>query len=380
MRRTRRSALSIFLSLALLLTLCAGTLAWAAPAGKIRVVRLDCGRKYFSVPQIKEILDEMAQDGYTHLELAVGNNGCRFLLDDMHMSANEVSYSSDQIRHALLEGNRVFYDDPNGNALTQAEMDELFSYAGDRGISLYPMMNTPGHCNAMVTAMQLLGVKDSEAESSMLGQNLNMDLYSAKESNFIRKLLGLYMAYFQSKGCSFFNMAADEVPTKDRAKYDLYTSYVNTLAAQVKRYGMRPIMFNDGIYYDGRNLGQFDKDIIVAYWIPPVGDVEPVASPETIRSQGHDILNSSFLWYYVVGVNEDSSQINYNPFSYHWSKRGMKAAPYSTLADGTKDPEVLGAVVSIWCDTPKYRYDSAKVLDLIRTFPEQNPALFSENT
>lgn len=51
----------------------------------MRVFHLDCGRKYFSERQIKNLIDEMAQDGYNYLELAVGNDGLRFLLDDMSL-------------------------------------------------------------------------------------------------------------------------------------------------------------------------------------------------------------------------------------------------------------------------------------------------------
>ena len=51
----------------------------------MRVFHLECGRKYFSEQQIKNLIDEMAQDGYNYLELAVGNDGLRFLLDDMSL-------------------------------------------------------------------------------------------------------------------------------------------------------------------------------------------------------------------------------------------------------------------------------------------------------
>ena len=51
-----------------------------------RIVHLDAGRKYFSVDQIKGIIDTMAESNYNALELAIGNDGLRFLLDDMSIS------------------------------------------------------------------------------------------------------------------------------------------------------------------------------------------------------------------------------------------------------------------------------------------------------
>ena len=57
----------------------------AAAEEPMRVFHLDCGRKYFTAEQIKSLIDEMAQDGYNYMELAVGNDGLRFLLDDLSL-------------------------------------------------------------------------------------------------------------------------------------------------------------------------------------------------------------------------------------------------------------------------------------------------------
>ena len=76
--------LSLVMTLGLLPT--AAFAAGSAVQGEtMRVFHLDCGRKYFSEQQIKNLIDEMAQDGYNYLELAVGNDGLRFLLDDMSL-------------------------------------------------------------------------------------------------------------------------------------------------------------------------------------------------------------------------------------------------------------------------------------------------------
>ena len=55
----------------------------------MRIFHLDCGRKYFSVDEIKEIIDWLSANHYTHIELAIGNDGMRFLLDDMSVTVGE---------------------------------------------------------------------------------------------------------------------------------------------------------------------------------------------------------------------------------------------------------------------------------------------------
>ena len=43
----------------------------------MRIFHLDCGRKYFSVSEIEGIIDQLAENHYTHLQLAFGNDGLR---------------------------------------------------------------------------------------------------------------------------------------------------------------------------------------------------------------------------------------------------------------------------------------------------------------
>ena len=54
-----------------------------AAALQYRMVHLDCGRKYFSVDYIKGVIDTMYENGFNQLELAFGNGGLRFVLDNM---------------------------------------------------------------------------------------------------------------------------------------------------------------------------------------------------------------------------------------------------------------------------------------------------------
>lgn len=62
-----------------------------------RIVHLDCGRKYFTKDWIIALLNEMKADGYNQLQLAFGNDGLRFLLNDMSFEANGTTYSHSDV-------------------------------------------------------------------------------------------------------------------------------------------------------------------------------------------------------------------------------------------------------------------------------------------
>lgn len=79
-RTGTKKVLSMILVLVMLLSLlsmAAFTLPTAASsdgaasnADFMRIFHLDCGRKYFSVSEIKGIIDQLAENHYTHLQLA----------------------------------------------------------------------------------------------------------------------------------------------------------------------------------------------------------------------------------------------------------------------------------------------------------------------
>lgn len=173
-RKTGR-LLALLLVAALLLSLLPATVLAVEPGAAttsnddslMRIVHLDCGRKYFTVEWVKSLIDKMDEYGYTHLELAFGNDGLRFLLDDMEIEevtgGNDTwMFGSEVVKDAIKDGNDA-YDAKNGyhpgdtEEWTQRDMDEIISYANENGISIIPLLNTPGHMDAILSAANSLG-------------------------------------------------------------------------------------------------------------------------------------------------------------------------------------------------------------------------------
>ena len=98
---------------------------------KKKIVSIDAGRKYFSPEQLKEIIDKAKHYGYTDLHLLVGNDGLRFMLDDMSLTVGDKTYASDDVKRAVENGTNAYYNDPNGNHLTESQMTDLINYAKD---------------------------------------------------------------------------------------------------------------------------------------------------------------------------------------------------------------------------------------------------------
>lgn len=388
-RTTMQKVLSMILVLVMLLSLMsmsAFTMATnetgassSARNDFMRVFHLDCGRKYFSVAEIKSLIDTASAANYTHIELAVGNDSLRFLLDDMSVTVDGKTYASDDVKTQIHNGNVNYYDAGSVNELSQSDMDAIIAYAQSKNISIIPLINTPGHMDAILSAAtSLTGVNCSAYDSVR-----TIDVANTTAVAFTQALLQKYINYFAGKGCGYFNMGADEYANdktdgfaaliKDK-KYGNFVSYVNAVAAQIVAAGMTPIAFNDGIYYNSNTSGgEFSKDIVVSYWTTGWTGYTP-APASFIADKGHKILNTNDAWYYVLADKVTA-------YTYKRAQNGVATTPVTSVR-GDKNGSVtpIGAMICFWCDDPKPEYNANEqgyVKGLMQTLSNSNSDYFT---
>ena len=347
-----------------------------------RIVHIDCGRKYFSVTDLKKIIDYAAASNYTHVELAFGNDGLRFLLDDMEVTASGVTYASEAVKSAIQAGNEAFYD-AGTNELTQTQMNDIISYANGKGIGIIPMFDAPGHLQTVVRAMATLGVatnKYTTPTTSGTSVNYAIDFTDAVSVNFVQALMQKYITYFAGKGCTMFNIAADECgfTSMSTTTYTAYANLVNSMAAMVQNAGMTALAFNDGIYHKNLTTNvAFDTNIAVCYWDASSDKYAPAA---TLAGKGFKIINTHNKWYYVIGASDTGW------YGATWSKNNMNGTGASDciankcdVTDGGYQTKT-GCMNAIWCDTPSKDANMATIEDHIKTLAnvEYNKAYFTE--
>lgn len=339
----------------------------------LRIFHLDCGRKYFTVSEIEGIIDQLAENHYTHIQLAFGNNGFRFLLNDMSVKANNKTYSSDDVKNAVTNGNTTYSNGKNtaSTMLSETDMDTIIAYAKGKDISIIPMLNTPGHMDALVSAMKDLSVGTQRTDSEM-------SLTSDAQVEFIKALQQKYITYFASKGSKYYNLAADEYSFSGLSdtEYTAFAKYVNEVAKMVKDAQMTPLAYNDGFLYSGKTSSvSFDKDIVICYWAQGTN----YASVTELHNAGFKILNNNDAWYYVLGDYLYDIWSN-GQWGYEDALKGIKSTPV-TQAKNVADKEipVVGSVLCCWCDGPSKSWADSKdkVYDLIATMAKCNPDYFT---
>ncbi|MBQ8584990.1 MAG: Cna B-type domain-containing protein, partial [Butyricicoccus sp.] len=382
MRKHAKKLLSLILVFTMLLGMLPSTAFAASSDSYMKIYHLDCGRKYFSTDQIKDLLDTLSANDFNYMELAFGNNGLRFLLDDMSVEVNGSSYSSAEVTAAIQEGNKNYTTGSTGE-LSESEMDDIIDYAAEKGIEIIPLLNSPGHMHALMDAMESL----SGATYSYSGSASTIDVTNADAVAFAQAIISKYVDYFDAKGCSYFNFGADEYANDSSAsgfsslistkRYDDFADYVNGVAAIIKDAGMIPMTFNDGIYYDettsndGKTIS-FDEDIVICYWTCGWTGYAP-ASASFLSDKGHEIINTNDGWYYVLGRTSST-------YGLYSAQNGVQNKAYDAVSGDDYDTVTpIGSMMCLWCDEPEAPYDSTEVSnvqDLISTFAKNNPDVF----
>ncbi len=403
-RTGTKKVLSMILVLVMLLSLLSMA-AFTLPASETgnskdsyeyNIMFLDCGRKYYSVDSIKQIIDNASAAGFNYIQLAVGNDGLRFLLDDMSLTVGNQTYDSDAVKDAIHTGNTdynatfkeaVTQDTQKAcpykqttNELTESEMNTIITYAKANGMGVIPCVNTPGHMDAILSAANSLTGEDC----SYSGSARTIDVTNTTAVAFTKALLQKYIDYFAGQGCKLFNMGADEYANdiytggsmgfgnlQRYGKYSYYVTYVNQVAEMIKDAGMKPMAFNDGIYFDNNtSSGKFDTDIIVCYWSNGWDGYSPM-SASRLASEGFRLVNTNGSYYWVLGKKDKCSDSK---------ARAFNKNSFPDKAGNSIISNPAGSMFCIWADYPGAETEAnviSKTADTIAAFGAALPKVTS---
>lgn len=342
-----------------------------------RIVHLDCGRKYFDVSYIKGIIDTMYLNGYNQLQLAFGNGGLRFVLDGMPQD----------LKDAIAQGNEKFYDSTT-NELTQAEMTEIILYAKGKNIEIVPLLNMPGHMDGILSSDEYSGYKLSGSEGSL-------DLNNENAVAFGKELLSMYVEYFKTQGCKFFNFGADEYGQGIRnpyiessvaqVNYKQLIDYMNACAEIIENAGMTARCFNDFVCYNNRTSCDLKKSVQVCYWSNQWTNSQ-YNTASVIKNAGYKLINTNQKWYFVPSKANEYSKAtvlaNFKTFDvtkFQYITNG-EYNPTSTTYITINDSSNVGAMFCVWCDEPSVAVDLSDVKELIAAMADANPTYFTKVT
>lgn len=180
-----------------------------------RGMHLDCSRHFWSVEEVKKYLDVMA---YFKL-----NRFHWHLTDDQGWRIEILKYPLLTKVAAFREGTQIGYDKsssdhiPHGGFYSQEEVKDIIAYAAERGITIIPEIDLPGHMLGALSAYPWLGCTGGPYTIWTHWGISSEVLCAGKESSFkfLEDVLGEIADLFPGE---YIHIGGDECPKSEWEK------------------------------------------------------------------------------------------------------------------------------------------------------------------
>lgn len=182
------------------------------PAFGYRGVMIDVARHFFSLDEMKKIVDLMAYFKFNRLHWHLTDDQGWRLEIKKYPKLTEVSaWRDSSILGQYGDFKPFVYDGvKHGGYYTQEEARDLVRYAADRKITILPEIELPGHSTAVLAAYPQFGCKDTTYHVPGYW-GVHYAIYSPKEETFkfLEDVLTEVMAIFPGE---YIHVGGDEVP------------------------------------------------------------------------------------------------------------------------------------------------------------------------
>lgn len=235
-----------------------------APRVKWRGFLLDSGRQYQSVATVKKYIDMafMLKMNRFHWHLTEG-----------------LGWRVEIVRYPLLTAKGAFAgkEEEQQGFYSQEEMTDIVRYAAERGITVVPEIDMPGHAEAALMAYPELGCFGLPVEIPKSGFTKNI-FCAGKDSTlqFLRTVLDEVCEMFPSE---YIHIGGDEAPKGNwnacpdcqrriadehlMDTHDLQLWFSAEMARYLRTKGRKAIFWGDVVYGDGVSL---PDNAVIQWW------------------------------------------------------------------------------------------------------------------
>lgn len=300
---------------------------WIIPTGEItdqpqfvyRGVMLDVARHFFSVEDVKKLIDNLAYYKINTLHL--------HLTDDQGWRIEIKAYPK------LTEiGGQTEVGGESGGFYTQKQYTDLVNYAAARHISIIPEIDMPGHTNAASLSYPFLNGNGKNLKPYE-GTEVGFSTFDAKKEKvyeFIDTVIGELAALTPSP---YIHIGGDESHVTKKDDYNVFITKVGEIA---KRHGKRIIG------WDEIATTNVNNDAITHFWYNE-------KNAEKAINRGMKIIISPAKKAYLDMKYDKGTKLGLNWAGYINVQTGYDWSPETY----TKAPmeNILGIEAPLWTET-----------------------------
>lgn len=306
---------------------------WPVPGGTIldyprfeyRGVHLDVARHFFDVDAIKRYVDHVTRYKCNHLHL--------HLTDDQ-------GWRVEIERWPELTGIGASTEVGGGDGgyYTQAEYEEIVSYARDRFVTVVPEVDVPGHTNAALASYAELNPDGEAAEpytdTDVGFSTLRVDAEATYE--FLDDVFGELATLTPGP---YLHLGGDEV---EELTDEEYATFVERVESIVEDHGKRPIGWHEVLN------AELSPSTVIQYWSaqPDADEVDAAGA----AAEGHEFVLSPGSHTYLDMKYDPDTELGLD-WAGHTSLEDAYDWEPGEYVDGVDESNVLGVEAALWTET-----------------------------
>jgi len=255
-----------------------------APAYSTRGYMLDAGRKWYSPSFLKELCTYSSFFKMSEFHYHTSDN---YPLNRGHNETWSEVYSQFSLHPENPELHGIIQRPDQ--TLSRADYEDLEKHCANRGITVIPEIEAPGHC---------LTITKWKPELALAKKDL-LNLTHPESIPTVQTIWAEFLPWFHTKEV---HIGADEYSA---ALADDYVNFVNEMAEFVKSTSGKRIRIWGT---DEPSNITISKEIIIQHW--QYGQSDPVL----LQDEGYEIVNSQDWWAYM-SLKNDHAPINPAPYA-----------------------------------------------------------------
>lgn len=274
-----------------------------APRFAWRGLMIDPARHFLPMPALRAIVDQMASVKLNTLHLHLTDDqGWRVEIKKYPKLTEIGGWRLPPWTGGAQPTQKV------GGFYTQAELKQLVSYAGARGITIVPEVDLPGHAQALVAAYPELGILgDRPAVSNNWGIMPYLFNPGPKGIAFVKDVLDELMAIFPG---TYIHLGGDEAVKDQWQRSPQVQAQMNALGIKDEN-GLQSWMIDQfGTYLQSKGRRLIGWDEILEGGLPASASVMSWRGEQgavDAAKQGHDVVLSPGNPLYLNGLQSRRS-------------------------------------------------------------------------
>lgn len=247
-----------------------------APAYATRGYMLDAGRKYYSPDFLKELCTYASFFKISEFHYHSSDN---YPLNRGHNATWQDVFAQFSLYPEINTSLQGIIQRPN-ETLSRADFEDFQSHCAQRGITVIPEIEAPGHA---------LAITKWKPELALATKDL-LNLTHPDAIPTVKAIWIEFLPWFQTKEV---HIGADEYDAKLAADY---INFVNEMSGFIRNSSGKRVRIW-GTNEPSTTLS-ISKDVITQHW--QYGESDPVA----LQAAGYDIINSEDWWAYMSLKND----------------------------------------------------------------------------